>query len=179
MKRKRSEDMKDGNQSTSKKWPSQRYKECLRKTPFSSVWFCMTYQLDLGLLTPASLFHQPHMFNWLHYSLCRLSGVTFPASVLPHGSPTSHDACYLNHKSSVSPGKGKQWRSRLIYEGIRLPWLPKEWYITRTLWHTYTHTSRYTIGQWHPLQNPSLSLIATQHTLIPCTHPSIPLPLCI
>lgn len=52
---------------------------------------------------------------------------------IPFLPPSRHDACYLNHKSSVSPGNGKQWWSRLKYKQVRLPWLPNEGTHTRTL----------------------------------------------
>lgn len=97
----------------------------------------------------------------------------FLASILPHTSPTSHDACYLNHKSSVSLGNGKQWWSRLKYGEIRLSWLLKKLECTMIQalkfddgMCTRTHTQSrwiYTIGQWnlpaksiHPLMSHNL-----------------------
>lgn len=106
----------------------------------------------------------------------------FLASILPHSSLTSHDACYLNHKSSVSPGNGKQRWSRFKYGEIRLHWTQNEEThndtdIKNGCWHmcTRTHTRQQTHIHNGTMKSPCKihpSLDAPQHTLIPSLYPS-------
>lgn len=128
----------------------------------SSVCFYMTYWIDRAILIRLLCFNGSTCLIGFNYTWWWLSDLIFQASILPHSSPTSHDVCFSNDKSSVSPGNETMTVTTQM-------WRNKTTLVAERGEHTKTHTLEMLAHAHMHIHNRTMKSLSKIHLSLNCS----------